>query len=630
MIPKRITALLFCMCLALFSASSVMSIKPGIYFANITSSISNGTTAPFIIHASKGLGVNVTALGEIYPYSSIFVEWDPFSGHDSYDATLSLKSLANPDEIFPESQTKDTGNATIVLENYGSFKPGMYAILVSNALGQGVSNSFLVLAPNPLSVKTDTDKVPTGEFLGLSWTPFNISDTVNISIARVSSGSQRIIATNLADTGSTSVELSYPPGIYELKLVSSLGIGSSNRFAITTEFNTIAVTVNPDSISSINGFTIVEWKPFDKAEEFVNLTLTGKDGLAYKNVSNVPNIGYYFLSASEWEVPKSPATYSLTIDSMLGSDSIELTMFDSATLNVIIDPSVVMSDGGAIDVNWSPIDPSEPLVNLSVYSGNDSLLKTLEVPNTGSYSDDVTSFGLFPGRYKIQVDSNMGSGFDYLIVSSATPLNILVPNSESIIYNNSASLSVQWTPFDENTTPAVITIINQNTMKNDYFSVKNNGNASLNLSSIDVPAGTYSLTVDTSIGSSGSPSMFVLLYPETLLIASPNSTTNVSNVGLLDIEWDPKNPAGENITIYLHHAVNNSISYGPFKTLDDGNATLDLMTNAINKNMLLEDAIASEQKAHDADVRAVMRALEPKNAAKKSSFHTQKESIRMK
>ncbi|KGG50826.1 hypothetical protein DI09_54p180, partial [Mitosporidium daphniae] len=287
MIPKRITALLFCVCLALFSASSVMSIKPGIYFANMTSSISNGTTAPFIIHASKGLDVNVTALGGIYQDSSIFVEWDHFSGHDSYEVIFSLKSLANPDQIFPELKSKDTGNATILLKEYGSFEPGMYVILVSNALGQGLSNPFIVLTPNLLSVKTDTDKVSTGQSLGLSWTPFNTSDTLSISLIHVSSGSEDIIATDLPDTGATSLEFSYPPGIYELKLVSSLGIGFSNRFAIATESNTIVVTATPNNISSINGFTTVAWGPFDQAEKFVNLTLTGKDGLAYKNVSNV-------------------------------------------------------------------------------------------------------------------------------------------------------------------------------------------------------------------------------------------------------------------------------------------------------------------------------------------------------
>ncbi|KGG51050.1 hypothetical protein DI09_475p10, partial [Mitosporidium daphniae] len=236
------------------------------------------------------------------------------------------------------------------------------------------------------------------------------------------------------------------------------------------------------------------------------------------------NTGYYLLNASEWGVPEVSATYSLTIDSMLGSGSIELTMFDKVTLNVTIDPSIVLSDDGAVNVNWSPIDPSEPFVNLSVYNSSNSLLKTFEVANTGSYSNDVKSLGLFPGGYKIQVDSNMGFGFNHFLVYSATPLNILVPNSESIIYNNSASLSVQWTPFDENVLPAIITIVNQNTMENNSFAVTNNGNASLDLSSIDVPAGTYNISVETVIGKSKSPSMFVLLYPETLLIASPNST----------------------------------------------------------------------------------------------------------
>ena len=63
-------------------------------------------------------------------------------------------------------------------------------------------------------------------------------------------------------------------------------------------------------------------------------------------------------------------------------------------------------------------------------------------------------------------------------------------------------------------------------------------------------------------------------------------TTNVSNIGLLDIDWDPTNQAGGNVTVFLYQVANGSVVYGPFSAIDDGNAEINLATDQINKSLV--------------------------------------------
>ena len=493
MMSKRLSALLFLVSLALLSCSfAVSEVAPGVYIMNITSSISNGTSTEFIVYSSTGLEVNVDTSNAIYPLSTLQVAWTPFASLD-FNATISLINLLNTSQVYSSVVVNDTGSVMVDASAFGefAFAPGFYNVTVSNALGMGISNTFVVQSPVGLNVIVDLTTVPTDQPVNVSWIPSNPLGLVNVSVLRLFDSSVTPIYTDIIDTGFTMVGMSFLPGAYEIMINSSLGNGVSPIIEVTSTTGSIDVSAVPNNVSSMTGVSTISWAPFDPYQSNVTLSI-------YQNIVFITN---------------------------------------------------------------------------------------LTVPNTGSYTLDVSAVGLGAGLYNLTIDSNIGSGSAMLNVYSATGLAVTVPNKASIIYNNSVGTPVQWAPFDSMTSNVNITFVNQNTLQAYSTSAINDGDASVDLIALGIPAGTYNLSVASDLGT-GESSMFVIRYADFLNITSPNMTTNVSNIGLLDIDWDPTNQAGGNVTVFLYQVANGSVVYGPFSAIDDGNAEINLATDQINKSLV--------------------------------------------
>ena len=87
-------------------------------------------------------------------------------------------------------------------------------------------------------------------------------------------------------------------------------------------------------------------------------------------------------------------------------------------------------------------------------------------------------------------------------------------------------------------------MVNKNISQTYLFTAPDYGNYTVHLDLLGFPAGTYYLNVSSPLDV-GTSSPFVLRYAQYLNIASPNSTTNVSNTGTLGLGWNPSNPAVE-------------------------------------------------------------------------------------
>ena len=201
------------------------------------------------------------------------------------------------------------------------------------------------------------------------------------------------------------------------------------------------------------------------------------------------------------------------------------------------------------------------------------------------------------------------------IVYSASGLSVTVPSATFIIYNNTVTALIQWTPFDKTTGNATLDFINQNTMKMYPSVALNNGTAHVNIAALGLPPGTYNVSVSSALGY-GQSSMFVVRDILNLTILLPNATTNVSNVGLLDIDWVEANPAGGNVTIYMYGIENNiTVVHDPFSTADDGSTILNLSGGMINKSGL-EDAYFQQNAKTAVYEFAVRGFLVPKRSKK--------------
>ena len=264
-------------------------------------------------------------------------------------------------------------------------------------------------------------------------------------------------------------------------------------------------------------------------------------------------------------------------------------------MNVSVAPSNVSSAGGVTNLTWTPFDTYQPMVNVTIYN-HTGVVETFSVPNLGRFELNTITYALSADFYTIVVHSTIGRGNTTLNVYNVNGLNITQPNSVSIIYNDSMATPVMWTPFSLDAPNVTIDFINQNTFQQYTVSAPNSGDILVDLVALGIPAGSYNLTINSSLGF-GATSMFVIRYDQFLNITSPNGTTNVSNVGVLDMAWMPTNPAGGNATIYLFQPGNASVHYGPFSSMDDGSAVLDLATSSLEKILLAQMAsTATEQR----------------------------------
>ena len=331
--------------------------------------------------------------------------------------------------------------------------------------------------------------------------------------------------------------------------------------------------VNSTSHIYENSTANVTWSPFDTHQTTVSLIVSNATGVFV--TIPAPNIEQYVLNATTHGF--TPDSYIATINSSIGSGSTHFTVYNYLGLSVNLSPAKISSINGATVVSWSPVgNVSQASTTIFIYKQfNYQLVASTATGNTGVFNLGVNSFHLAPASYQTVVANDLGGGNVTLTVYSSTGLNITSPNNVSIIYNDSVAMPVLWTSFDSTTQNAVIELIEQSTMTVYNASVIDNGNATLNLVSLEVPAGTYNLSIASALGF-GQTNMFVLRYSHSVTFSPPNITTNVSNADLLTVNGPPTNPTGANVTMFLYKPVHIRVVYGPFSNTDNGSATLDL------------------------------------------------------
>ena len=440
----------------------------------------------FVVRAIP-LNVSVNALTLYSSSSFIPVKWTP-SVNSSYLTKLTLINLSNPTQYFSNAMVPDIGNAFVSLSTFGPPRPGSYAVTALNTFGNGTSNAFMVVnTTQTLLVSLNRTSVGVGGNVNVSWIPSNALGLVNITLIRLSNGTNYPLFTNIADFGTLVATLFFAPGAYQIGVNSTLGNGISPLVEIISPLKVIAI------------------------------------------------------------------------------------------------PNNVSSSGGVSNITWSPFDTYQPTVNISIYLGNFSFT-TFPVPNIGFFNLNVSTFGLFPNLFTVSVNSSVGSGNTTLNVYSSGNLAILAPTSASVIYNNSISTRVQWAPFYSATANANISLINQNSLQIYLFSVPNNGTAFASFTAVKIPAGTYIIKVVSVFGTGQTPPL-VIRYANYLNISMPNATTNISNIGALNVSWSSTNLVGGDVSMFLYRRGNNGTTYGPFAAPDNGSTSLNLSLLTSNKAM---------------------------------------------
>ena len=504
----------------IMASDKVLSnILPGVYLLNITSSISSGTSAKFVVYSSAGLAVKVDTSIIISNTSFVPVTWTPIAGIE-FNATVVLKSIDPPSWVFNAVTVSDSGSAAIPLSLFNeTVLSGNYSITIASMIGAGTSNTFSIVA-QPLNVTLSTYAAPIGSTILVGWLPTGHDNATDVYLLRLSSNHLYTVATNISDTGSYHLSLgTFAAGAYKVAVTSPAGTGLSAILEITSPLN---VTATPSNVSTDSLITIT-WAPFDSFQSGVTLSISNASGLVFN--ASVPNSGSYGF------IPD--------------------------------------------------------LLNISI------------------------------GNYVATISSNIGTGNALFIVYGSGNLNVTQPNVSSFYYTNSTNLLVQWSPTTGATNNVTINLVNINTSQIYQFTASDNGSVALDISVLHVSPGLYEVFVISGMGSGVSARFPIFTPVPGVHIYTPNSTTVLSNVAILNVTWLPTSLLGQNATILLFQPDYPSIFYGPFNVNDNGLARIDLLDQTIiNKNLIYK----SRELIGD-DVTEDQATLSPKEMSKKSRMH---------
>ena len=164
--------------------SHQLGLDPGVYFLKLSSPISNGTSVPFIVYSSTGLNATVDTLMPLYTNSNITVTWTPFAG-PHYNTTITLISDAFPSFVFPPQIVPDTGVATTNVTEFNHLTFGEYYLVVSNVLGTGTMDNFILQYFGNLAITLNATSMPVGGNLMVRWSPHDSDTFANISLLRL-------------------------------------------------------------------------------------------------------------------------------------------------------------------------------------------------------------------------------------------------------------------------------------------------------------------------------------------------------------------------------------------------------------------------------------------------------------
>lgn len=222
--------------------------------------------------------------------------------------------------------------------------------------------------------------------------------------------------------------------------------------------------------------------------------------------------------------------------------------------------------------------------------------------------------GTDPGIYVINVENSFGTANSSdFVVYSHSGLNVSVDTSTQIL--PSGNLTIDWAPSANlSLYNATLILKNGSNYSISYtpVNVSDLGSSTIPLSSFgsDFPPSFYDLIVNGALGS-GVSNSFLIGNASSLIVTAPTVITNVSDVGLLNILWDPSNPMGPNATL-----TSIDVSYPPtshqFSSTDNGNSTIDLNSQSVANNKDLFTILPSK----DEQKLPIKGLLKPRNTGK--------------
>ncbi|KAM0681929.1 hypothetical protein MDAP_000084 [Mitosporidium daphniae] len=470
-----------------------------------------------------------------------------------------------------------------------SVQPGVYAENITSSISNGTSSTFVIHSTG-LSVVVDTTApIYSNSSVSITWN-FSAGFEAEATLVLISLKDPTFVYTQITvkDNGTATVkledfgDLNTSLRYFNISVSNKFGSSISNTFTVLSK-DELKITLNTVKLSHGQKLGIT-WQPINTLG-LANVSIIRlSNGTVTSIESNIADTGS--LTA---DITSAPGAYQVIVNSSIGSGVSEIFQVRKS-FEVTLNPNNISSADPKTTVSWNLYDEYQNMVNLCIYK-EEFKLYTIKVKNNGSHSLDLTKMDLPLGLYGIAIESHMGNGISDLYIYSSSGLVVSSPNATSSIFNNTEAIRVEWAPFDIDGEVVEITLVNNNTGAEVVKIAENTGSYDVNISELNIPVGTYHVIVSSELGA-GTSSPFILRYAQNLSIVSPNATTDVSKYGSLIFNWFPTNLAGGNVSIYIYQPSNEAIVYGPFSTVDDGNAELNLAKKLITKNLVVDDSLS--------------------------------------
>ncbi|KAM0683786.1 hypothetical protein MDAP_001363 [Mitosporidium daphniae] len=244
-----------------------------------------------------------------------------------------------------------------------------------------------------------------------------------------------------------------------------------------------------------------------------------------------------------------PGYFTISVANQFGSGISEtFTILSKDDLKVDLDKAS-LAPRTAIAITWKPIN-TLGLANISIIR-----LSTKKVTEIAVNIDDNGPFELAgdyaPGAYQVIVNSSIGSGVSEIFQVTTTSLEVTAaPNN---ISSADPKTTVSWTPHDEYQ-KEVILYIKKGETEVDKMAVENSGSYSLDLTTMGLSPGLYSVGINSDIGDGFSK---LYIYSNAGLdVSSPNAASSIfNNTEAMRVEWESFDESVSDVQITL---VNNN------------------------------------------------------------------------